>query len=172
MFGISQLCGFGAGGDGLNGRLLGLENSADLGDSGASENTLCANQYTAVDSGALITLKLWLSADAVGLKVAIYADSGSNTLGTRLWVNNTGQAGVSGVNTWAVTGVTITKGTKYWLVFNGINGGSYITQRLAASGGLFGYTLTTDYASVGCPTTPGAFSGTTSYAVAMAGYKI
>ena len=102
--------------------------------------------FPTLQSGKISQLWIHIGGASSNIKVAIYANN-AGAVGTRLWVNNTGQYCVSGWNVFIVSpAVDIVLGTSYWLCHNAQTGSSYSYD----STGTAKY-LICDYASVGCP---------------------
>src|SRR5205807_1677493 len=96
-----------------------------------------AFQYTAVASGTVTQLNVYLDASgaAKSVVVGLYSTDASNNPGTLL-TQATIAAPVKGSwNAVAVSGATVTSGTKYWIAILGPNGAGAVKFRDVASGG-------------------------------------
>jgi hypothetical protein len=78
---------------------------------------LRASKFTASKSGILTEFHIECHGSG-DVKLAVYADN-AGSVGTRLWVQNTGQAVAAGWNTIAVSsGPSIVTGNAYWKASN------------------------------------------------------
>lgn len=77
-----------------------------------------STQFVASESGTLINLGIYLAQIGVPLKMALYADNGSNRPGALLGQSGAYTPSVTGWQTIPlVSSVAITSGAKYWLMW-------------------------------------------------------
>ncbi len=118
----------------------------------------CASNFSADISGTLTEFRI-KAVDACYVKAAIYADNGGD-IGTRLWVQNTGQLMAAGWNAIAISpGLVIMSGTTYWLGFNYDTANKIYYLTGTATPVRFRY-KSVDYTTIGCPSDA---SGTSTY---------
>ena len=133
--------------------LIGEASALDSYASGAGN--FLGQRRQALFSGIITEFRYYTNAN-VNIKVALYADS-AGSIGSRLWVDNTGTAIVSPYGTIAVSSLPISAGSYYWL---GTNQDGIVNYNLAGTGGVRKL-VAADYTTIGCPETPTGLSDDT-----------